>query len=181
MVQHGRCLRLLKFICDILFGCPVDALRQLAALDTIIDEHHTLFVQLYGGHLATPKLHWLFHVVEMIHKSGCFNCFKAERDHGKIHEAGELCRRGDHKRYEQYVLKRSLWQLFQALPDMSFCADELLGSHINQISKQKQVTYKNAIMIIACGQAIASRGDDHHADSPRCDGLPTSKGVSMKI
>ena len=144
MVQHGRCLRLLKFICDILFGCPVDALRHLAALDTIIDEHHTPWLQLYGCHLATPKLHWLFHVVEMIHKSGCFNCFKAERDHGKIHEAGELCTRGDDKRYEQYVLKRSLWQLFQALPNISFCANELLGSHINKISKQKQVTYKNA-------------------------------------
>ena len=26
-----------------------------------------------------------------------------------------------------------------------------------------------------CGQAIASRWDYHYADSPRCDGLPTSR------
>ena len=144
MVQHGRCLRCLKYICDILFGCPVDALRHLAALNTIIDEHHTLWLQLYGEGLGTPKLHWLFHVVEQIRKSGCLNCFKPERNHNKTHAAGVLVKRWG-RDYECYVIKRTLWDLFGALPEVSFEAEAIIGSHVNQNSKTKTHDMKKGI------------------------------------
>ena len=131
MVQHGRCLRCLRFICDILFGCPQDALRHLPALESIIDEHHTLWLELYGSDLATPKLHWLWHVVEQIRKSGCLNCFKPERDHRKIHEAG-VHMKSKGPSYEAYCLKRILLNLLQGLSNMSFRTEHILGSHINK-------------------------------------------------
>lgn len=120
MLVHGKCLRTLRFICDICFGCPEDAMCHLDALDRLIEQHHDLFLQCYGAGLATPKLHWLYHLVAMMRKCGCFNTFKNERDHLKVHCTGGHIRRKGIE-YEGYVLKRMLLELLQGAPAFVFC------------------------------------------------------------
>ena len=55
------------------------------------------------------------------------------------------------------------------------------GASISMMALHFSASFIFLVVSSRCGQAIASRWDYHYADSPRCDGLPTSKGVSMKI
>ena len=122
MLQHGKCLRALKFICDIAFGD--EAVQHRAAMEQLISEHHDLFLELYGAYAATPKLHWLYHLPKQMADKGIFNCFKPERDHQRVCAHGNLVK--NPKVYESYVLKRLLNELVESAPSIRLRRDVLL-------------------------------------------------------
>ena len=117
MLEHGKCLRMLKSISDILFKCPTDqVLRQLKSLEKLIDEHHTLFIKNYGLGLAKIKTHWIFHIPDCIQRSGFVtNCFRPESMHKPVHDWGEKV---SGPKYGEYILKRSLLSFVESLPQM---------------------------------------------------------------
>jgi hypothetical protein len=122
MLQHGKCLRALKFICDIAFGD--EAKKHRAAMEQLISEHHDLFLELYGADAATPKTHWLYHLPKQMAEKGVFNCFKPERDHQRVCAHGNLVK--NPKVYESYVLKRLLNELVECAPSIRLRRDVLL-------------------------------------------------------
>jgi hypothetical protein len=126
MLEHGKCLRFIRYALDILFyGSDEYALNHSGFLRSLLREHHDLFIVLYTISLAKPKLHFCYHLPDNFEKFLVrLNCFKPERDHtfGKSwsqHQRKLLA--GD------YMLKRWLLSLFGNLDETRFCKEELLG------------------------------------------------------
>ena len=55
MIQHGHCLQLLKWIMDIMFAGD-SGLKHLNNLDTLVDKHHTLFLELFWHCIGNTKI-----------------------------------------------------------------------------------------------------------------------------
>lgn len=116
MLQHGLCLMLLLDICDICFSGD-KALPFVSALMKLISEHHALFVSVYGADKMKPKFHQLFHVaLSMFKVLANLNCFRME----KMHQlAKSYIRTSRGARWEDYCLKRSLFEMIFAMKDES--------------------------------------------------------------
>lgn len=118
MLEHGKCLRAMAFICSIVFSN--DGHLYATDLWNLVKEHHQLLLNCYGWELANIKLHWMYHMVQNIHKwAKCIDCFAGERQHKKtIALAMHTCSMG--MAYGDYVCKRTLHDLLECYGEELF-------------------------------------------------------------
>eukprot|EP00973_Karenia_brevis_P094552 12423065-Karenia_brevis.AAC.1 len=116
--QHCRCLLLLKWCMDILFGGD-SALKFVEHLERLFMEHHDLYLQLYGVLLAKPKFHLCFHLPEQLKRFNLnANCFKPERMHQLVKQLGRHAK--PVQVYESSILKRICGDMLDSWPDWHF-------------------------------------------------------------
>lgn len=111
MLEYGRCMRLLQYMCDIVFAND-KAYEFVADLKHLVLDHFQLYVALYGIEAAIPKLHASFHLPDFIERFGTsLSCFKMERMHQPAKLVGQ---HGKGDSYQQNVTKRgALHMLFE--------------------------------------------------------------------
>jgi len=70
-------------LCDILelLNSKDNVLAHIGRLQSLIEEHHQVFAELYGDHVK-PKLHYVLHVPQnMVEMRANLSCFVVERKH----------------------------------------------------------------------------------------------------
>ena len=119
LLRHGRCLRLLKWILDILFYMGDEAVKHAGALAKLMEEYGDLFLELYPIHFVKPKFHWMFHIPLALARFGlCLNCMAPERMHkAALALAGHVAAS---KEPDRYLLERQSEALLEDMksPDM---------------------------------------------------------------
>ena len=128
MLEHGKCLRSMYYICSIIFGSGGDAAKHVKELWHLVCEHHKLFLACYGAALGNVKLHWMYHMVQCIERFGvCMDCFAGERGHKQtIALAMHNCSMG--MTYGAHVCKRTLQEILGGFGSMTFTAFAFIGS-----------------------------------------------------
>jgi hypothetical protein len=118
MLAHGHCLRLLKWMLDLIF-CGDEAVRHCEAFAKLVEEHFEQFIALYDITFAKPKLHWLFHIADALARFGVnLNCLKPERMHKLVRALGAHLSRGQiHQHAFMGILGRQLGDFFAGVDE----------------------------------------------------------------
>ena len=134
--QNWTCFLLLRKIVDICL-CPVLPQSISATLRILINDHHTLFVTLYGKGKYIPKMHFMVHYPHQIIDVGPMVRTWTMRHEAKLSFFKQASRLANFKNIAQSVVNRhQRWFCYQ----MASSKNELLR------------------MLLECGPAVKSSG-----------------------
>jgi hypothetical protein len=115
LVQETECFVLLGRICFLLRSGD-EARERLGLLNSLILEHHRLFVFLYPD-ASKPKVHFLLHIPECILRFGALlSCFVTERKHKESKIIGTFA----FKMWTDTMLRRNLRTQLQKFAQSDF-------------------------------------------------------------
>ena len=111
--EHYVCLLKLIVILQIAL-CPSPSDDVISYLRVLIEEHHTMFIELYPNHSFIPKFHYLIHYPDQIRMFGPLIRAWTMRYEGKLNYFKQIARSGNYKNITLTLAKRhQRWLSYQ--------------------------------------------------------------------
>ena len=161
--QNWTCFLLLRKILDICL-CPVLPQSISATLSVLINDHHTLFVTLYGKNKYIPKMHFMVHYPIQIIDVGPMVRTWTMRHEAKLSFFKQASRLANFKNIAQSVVNRhQRWFCYQMasskselLRSLLECGPAVKSSDGPTVLQNESSTLKEAIIRVLPEVSLAS-------------------------